>query len=458
METSDVLIVGAGFAGLIAARELSCRGHKTIMLEARDRIAGRTFLEERMGRNLELGGTWVHWTQPYVWAEMGRYGINPVSGPDFTKAYWNVNGQRHEGHADEVLELLDAPNQALLADARRYFPLPWAPLTNPGVADIDGITLSDAIDRLGLPENDRELLRSFWALNFNGKLDQAAYTQALRWCAAATGSWLTMFEACASLKIEGGTSRLAKAILADSTAELRLGEKVVSITQNDDSVTARTASGKEYKARELILALPLSVLNDITFQPPLSTTKQEAAARGQAGRGAKLWIKVQGRQERFVAFGAEDAPLNFVQAEYIDGDSTTLVCFGPDAGAVPMDDVEAAQRILDTLVPGLTVLDVAGHNWVEDQQSRSTWPMHYTGYLTSYLPELQRPEGRIRLAGSDFANGWGGFIDGAIESGLDAARAVGEQLAAPAGASANPTRQPVPVLKPRLQSDLKDMP
>ncbi|NKX52341.1 FAD-dependent oxidoreductase, partial [Arthrobacter deserti] len=80
METSDVIIIGAGFAGLTAARELSRRGHRTILLEARDRIAGRTHLEERLGRNLELGGTWVHWTQPYVWAEMGRYGINPVPG------------------------------------------------------------------------------------------------------------------------------------------------------------------------------------------------------------------------------------------------------------------------------------------------------------------------------------------------------------------------------------------
>ena len=436
METSDVIVVGAGFAGLVAARELSRRGHKTTLLEARDRIAGRTHLEEHLGRNLELGGTWVHWTQPFVWAEMGRYGINPVPGAEFTKAYWSANGASHQGRAEDLLELLDAPNQALLADARRYFPLPWSPLSNPEVADIDGITLSEAIDRLDLTEDQRRILRSFWALNFNGKLDQAAYTQALRWCAVATGSWQTMFEACASFKVEGGTRRLAEAILADSTADLRLNQPVASIVQDGSGVLVQAADGKQFSARQLVLALPLSVLNDIDIHPALSPAKRQAAARGQAGRGAKLWIKVKGRQERFVAMGPENAPLNFVQAEYIDADTTTLVCFGPDAAAIDVNDADAAQAILDTLVPGLEVLEVTGHNWVDDEYSRSTWPMHYTGYLTGSLAELQRPEGRIRLAGSDFANGWGGFIDGAIESGLDAARAVNAALDAEAANSA----------------------
>lgn len=433
METSEVIVIGAGFAGLTAARELSLRGYKTTVLEGRDRIGGRTYLEQRLGRGLELGGTWVHWTQPYVWAEMGRYGIDPVPGPEFTKAFWSADGHLHEGSAESMLELLDAPNQALLADARRYFPLPWSPLANPAVYDIDGDTLSEAIDRLNLAEEQRQLLRSFWSLNFNGRLDQAAYTQALRWCALATGSWQIMFETCATFKIEGGSRRLAEAILADSTAELLLNQHVVSIGQDDAGVIVQTKEGKQYSARQLILAVPLSVLNDFDIHPPLSPAKQQAAARGQAGRGAKLWIKVKGRQERFAALGPETGALNFLQAEYIDDDTTTLVCFGPDAGAVDVDDPVAAQRLLDSLVPGLEVLEVAGHDWVADEYSRSTWPMHYTGFLTESLAELQRPEGRIRLAGSDFANGWGGFIDGAIESGLDAARAAANQMAVEAG-------------------------
>lgn len=430
MESTDVIIVGAGFAGLTAARELTHRGYNVTVLEARDRIAGRTHLDERMGRDLELGGTWVHWSQPFVWAEMGRYGIEAVPGAEFTKGYWTIGGTRHEGSADDVLAVLDAPNQRLLADARTYFPLPWQPLTNPALTDIDHLTVAEAIDQLELPDDERRLLRSFWSLNFNGRLDRAAYTQALRWCATASGSWQLMFETCATYKIAGGTRRLAEAIAADSSAKIRLGEAVTSIRQKDDGVTVRTAAGATITAAQLILAVPLATLGTLDVEPALSTGKQAAATNGHAGRGAKLWIKVKGRQERFVAFADEDAPLNFVQAEYIDDDSTILVAFGPDGTAVDVEDTAAAQTALDALVPGLEVLDIAGHNWMDDEHSRSTWSMHYAGYLSDHLAELQRPEGRIRLAGSDVANGWGGFIDGAIESGISAAREAHRALQA----------------------------
>src|SRR5699024_8609834 len=125
--------------------------------------------------------------------------------------------------------------------------------------------------------------------------------------------------------------------------------------------------------------------NDLEIQPALSDTKRAAAQRGQAGMGAKLWIKVKGTQERFVAFGTEDAPLNLVQAEYIDQDTTTLVGFGRDASLVDVTDVADAQRMLDGVVPGLEVLEITGHNWVADEWAKSTWPMHYTGYLTESL-------------------------------------------------------------------------
>lgn len=426
---SDVVVIGAGFAGLTAARELSQRGHTVTVLEGKDRIGGRTWLEDRLGRPLELGGTWVHWIQPFVWAEMGRYGIKPVAGPEFTTGYRRVDGQIVKGGAQEILALMDEANTRLLAPAREVFPLPWEPLHNPVCTEIDRITLARAIADLDLDPQVDQLVRSFWALNFNGRLDEAAYTQALRWAAISNGDWMLMFEACATYKIAGGTRTLIEAIRADAEIDLRLSTPVTAVDQSDSTVSVTTADGARFTAAAVVLTLPLGALGGVEFSPALSAPKAKAVERGQAGRGAKLWITVKGEQERFVAFAPAESALNFVQAEYFDAGTTTLVAFGPDATAVPTDDVAAAQAMLDELVPGLEVLEVTGHDWVADQYAGETWPMHYAGHLTECFEDLQRPDGRVFLAGADYATGWGGFIDGAIESGLTAARRIRELLA-----------------------------
>ena len=69
-----VVVVGAGFAGLVAARELQTAGIDYVVLEASNRIGGRAYTEARMGRPLELGATWVHWYQAHIWSEIMRYG------------------------------------------------------------------------------------------------------------------------------------------------------------------------------------------------------------------------------------------------------------------------------------------------------------------------------------------------------------------------------------------------
>jgi monoamine oxidase len=76
----DVVVIGAGFAGLVAARELGRAGLGVLVLEARDRVGGRTWTDRRLGHDLELGGTWVHWVQPHTWAEMTRYGREITRG------------------------------------------------------------------------------------------------------------------------------------------------------------------------------------------------------------------------------------------------------------------------------------------------------------------------------------------------------------------------------------------
>src|SRR6476661_8077677 len=272
-ELYDVVVVGAGFAGLTAARELSRRGLAVHIVEARDRIGGRTWLDHRLGRDLEIGGTWVHWTQPHVWAELTRYGLDTVPSPEPERAFWWAGGCRHEGGPDELLGLIGQTNEEFVQDSRKYFPEPFKPLARDDFKAIDHVSVQERIREQFPAGARRDILESFWALNFNGPLENAALTQALRWVALTNGDWAVNFEACATYKIQGGTAALAEAILEDSRAAVDFGFAVEGMTDDGGSVTLRSTDGRTISARAAIVTVPLPVLGTIDFQPPLPPAK-----------------------------------------------------------------------------------------------------------------------------------------------------------------------------------------
>ena len=117
-----------------------------------------------------------------------------------------------------------------------------------------------------------------------------------------------------------------------------------------------------------------------------------------------------------------------LKTEFTEDDATVLVGFGPDHTQLDVTSVAHVQAAVDALRPGLEVVEVAAHDWMKDPLSRTTWMTHRPGQLTRDLAGLQRPAGVVHFASSDNASLWGGFIDGAIESGLREARRVAAEL------------------------------
>ena len=99
-----------------------------------------------------------------------------------------------------------------------------------------------------------------------------------------------------------------------------------------------------------------------------------------------------------------------------------LIGFGRDAAVCDASDLAWVQRELDAILPGYEAIDASAHDWLADEFARGTWAIHRPGWYATYHRELQRPEGRVVLGGSDLADGWAGFMDGALESGVRVGR------------------------------------
>ena len=114
-------------------------------------------------------------------------------------------------------------------------------------------------------------------------------------------------------------------------------------------------------------------------------------------------------------------PFGYLSTEVLRDDGTQLMIgFGGDAESCDPADLAGMQASLDETLPGYEVLDATAHDWLADEFSRGTWAIHRPGWYEHHHAAMRRPEGNVILAGSDLANGWAGFIDGAIESGLRA--------------------------------------
>jgi monoamine oxidase len=175
------------------------------------------------------------------------------------------------------------------------------------------------------------------------------------------------------------------------------------------------------------VAAPLNTWTSIDFDPPLSEAKRELAARGHAGHGLKVIVRVRGRHDLRVVL-PESSLFTWIQVEYLSETETIFVAHGPDGAVLSPTNNAAIREAFESAIPGLDILEVIGHDWEGDAFSRGTWSMYRPGQLTRSVPAARMPEGRLVFAGADLARGWTGFVDGAIESGLTAAIAVRQAL------------------------------
>jgi nicotine oxidoreductase len=424
----DAVVVGGGFAGVTAARELGSRGLHTVLLEARDRLGGRTWTTEFAGETLEMGGTFIHWRQPHVWTEMTRYGLSIADnrGNSLTfdvllsgKPLRRVSPEeaaRAAAKADEVFnEFVSSPVD------RAALPRPYDPLYNPALLERDRLSMQDRLDEMGLSASDQELISRPLASMAGSPLNEAGLTPVLRWLALA--EWdMEKWDEETRYRPEGSTISLIQAIVSDGEIEVRLSTPVSAVEVTDDGVRVTTRSGEVVSAPVGVMAIPGNCWPTVEFSPALPQSHREVAAMGLGKpQQDRVFVRARSSIGRISVNLPGGEPLqSFSTVKELDGETQLI----QGANANPSLDVHDKDQVAETIqryVPEIEVLEVFGHSWGADEFARGANTFYRPGQLR-YLADLQQPLGRLAFAGADIASGYFGNMDGAIESGLRAAQ------------------------------------
>lgn len=429
----DVIVIGGGFCGITAARECRKAGYRTLVLEARNRLGGRTFTTNVSGQLIDLGGMWVHWSQPYVWTEIKRSGVALTESLGASADKIIVRTRRNRIVTLSSVSFNAQFERALaqyMGSSRTLLPLPHDPFGSDEYLKVDQISSAERLSSLTRVDDVcRDYLDGFLASSGHNSNDQFAWLEMVRWYALPGHNPTDMSDSVGRFHFASGSVSLLNALVAEGNPDIRLGTPVRRVVQEGSRVTIVTSAGEELNARAVISTIPLNVLKDVDWQPSLSEGRMQASRETHAGGGTKAHVVIEGNHGNVACAAPDLYPLNWLATEEIHEGNTHLIGFGADAKQVDVNDTDSVEKAVRLFIPSAKVLSTIGYEWNLDPYSKGTWCTLRPGMWSKYLRDLQKESGRIVFASADWANGWRGFIDGAIEQGLSAGARIKAMLA-----------------------------
>jgi monoamine oxidase len=420
----DVLVIGGGVAGLVAARDLSHRGLHVTLLEAHDRLGGRTWTRTLAGTDVvaEFGGTWfTRQLQPAIAGEITRYGLGVRESAGFDRVVWAGTDGRVEGTgaAETFGPLFDPASEALEAAVGRVLEAFAAGSDLP--PDLD-VPAAGWIEELDVPRPTKEVMLAWMAAMGGGDPREQSILMLTGDLAMTGFSVETSMQEMGETFVDG-TVAFVDALTADIDGRVLTGVVVTGVEHDERSVRVTTEGGGAFEADAAVVAMPLNCLSDVAFSPGLDPPLARAAREGHAGRSRKVLALAEGfgASTLGVAWGH---PLQ-AAAGTREVDGGALVSGFDAMGSLrdPRDprEVEAALRVF---VPETRVYALDGHDWISDPFSKGTWLTLPPGWASGDASRLADPQGRLAFAGSDTAIEGGGYIEGAITSGREAAATI----------------------------------